>query len=69
MELNIKGKTALVLSAGGGLGSAVAIALAREGVRLCLADISQEALDATVKRVHEVGGEAKAYAFDLASLE
>ncbi|QRF63241.1 SDR family oxidoreductase [Variovorax paradoxus] len=67
MELGIKGKTALVLSAGGGLGSAVAVALAREGVRLCLADISRQALDDTVRRVQVVGGRAESYVFDLAS--
>ncbi|WP_233235388.1 SDR family oxidoreductase [Bordetella sp. LUAb4] len=39
MDLGLKDKTALVLGAGGGLGGAIAHALAREGARVVLADI------------------------------
>jgi 3-oxoacyl-[acyl-carrier protein] reductase len=67
MELGLNGKTALVLSAGGGIGRAVAVALAREGVQLCLADINRAALDDTVRQVQKVGGIALPYEFDLAS--
>ncbi len=45
MELGLQGKRALVLAAGGGLGSAVATALAAEGVSLILADWYKETLD------------------------
>jgi 3-oxoacyl-[acyl-carrier protein] reductase len=44
MDLRIAGKVALVLGAGGGLGSAVASTLAAEGARLALADINEDAL-------------------------
>ena len=39
MELGIKGKTALVLGGGGGLGRAISIALAGEGANVAVADI------------------------------
>ncbi|WP_210251186.1 hypothetical protein [Bosea sp. F3-2] len=45
MDLGINGKTALVLGAGGGLGSAIAKALAREGVRVALGDIDPAAAE------------------------
>ncbi|OWT77399.1 MULTISPECIES: SDR family oxidoreductase [unclassified Achromobacter] len=43
MDLGLEDKTALVLGAGGGLGSAIAQALAREGARVALADIDDKA--------------------------
>jgi len=43
MDLGLKDKTALVLGAGGGLGSAIARALAAEGARVALADIDEAA--------------------------
>ena len=51
MDLGIKGKTALVLAAGGGLGRAIATALALEGASLALADIDTCALKSTVSHI------------------
>jgi 3-oxoacyl-[acyl-carrier protein] reductase len=51
MDLGIKGKTALVLAAGGGLGRATAMALAMEGASLALCDIDQSALECTVSHI------------------
>jgi 3-oxoacyl-[acyl-carrier protein] reductase len=45
VDLGLKGKRALVLAAGGGLGSAVATALAAEGVDLILTDWYKESLE------------------------
>jgi len=45
MDLGIKGKKALVLGAGGGLGSAIATALAAEGADILLTDWYRIALD------------------------
>lgn len=69
MDLGIRGKRALVLSAGGGLGTAIALALSAEGATLCLADINAEALAATAKQVREAGGTAHEFVWDLASIE
>ena len=68
MDLGIKNKTALVLGAGGGLGSAIALALAAEGAQLALADVSAEALAATQKAVEALGAKAISLTWDLADL-
>ena len=66
MDLGITGKTALVLGAGGGLGSAIAVTLAREGVAVALADIDGAALAATEKAVRAAGAKAHAVVWDIA---
>jgi 3-oxoacyl-[acyl-carrier protein] reductase len=58
MDLGLKGKTALVLGAGGGLGGAIAATLAREGARVAIGDIDTSALERTAKEVSQVGSEA-----------
>ena len=68
MDLGIKGKTALVLGAGGGLGGAIAKALAREGARLALGDIDPAALERTAGEIRAEGGTALALTWDLADL-
>ena len=50
MDLGLRGKTALVLGAGGGLGRAIAKSLAQEGARVAVGDIKAEALDPTATR-------------------
>lgn len=69
MKLGIEGRRALVLSAGGGLGSAIAIALAREGVTVCIADRDAKSLDATAQQIGEAGGTAHAFVWDLGVAE
>ncbi len=66
MDLGIKGRRALVMSAGGGLGSAVALALAGEGVAVCVADRDEAAVQATAQRVQAAGGTCQAFVWDLA---
>lgn len=46
MELGLSGKTAMVLGAAGGLGSAIARKLHAEGAKVALVDISEEGLKA-----------------------
>lgn len=65
MDLEIKDRVALVLGAGGGLGSAVAEVLSREGARIALADIDKDA----ASRVSEsLGGDSMPLAWDLGDL-
>jgi NAD(P)-dependent dehydrogenase (short-subunit alcohol dehydrogenase family) len=45
---DLKGKTAAITGAGSGLGRAMALAFAREGMQLALADIDERALGETV---------------------
>jgi len=68
MYLDIEGRTALVLGAGGGLGGAVAERLAREGVNVALADIDPEKLNATVGMVESHGVKALPITWDLGDL-
>jgi 3-oxoacyl-[acyl-carrier protein] reductase len=68
MDLGIKGKTALVLGAGGGLGSAIAKSLAIEGSQVAVADINKEAAEKTVADIQAIGGSAMAVGWDLGDL-
>lgn len=68
MDLGLTGKTALVFGAGGGLGGAIAAALAREGARVAVADIDGAAAARTVESIAASGGDAFALAWDLADL-
>jgi 3-oxoacyl-[acyl-carrier protein] reductase len=66
MDLGLKGRTALVLGAGGGLGSAISARLAAEGAKVIVADTDAGAAGATVDAVTRAGGKALAAIFDLA---
>jgi 3-oxoacyl-[acyl-carrier protein] reductase len=68
MDLQLKDKTALVLGGGGGLGGAIARALAAEGVRVAVADIDSDAAESTAKAVREAGSPAIALQWDIADL-
>lgn len=68
MDLGIRGKVALVLGAGGGLGGAMANALARDGARVALGDIDLAAAEATADAIRKAGGVALSLAWDLADL-
>jgi 3-oxoacyl-[acyl-carrier protein] reductase len=68
MDLGLKGKIALVLGAGGGLGGAIAATLAREGARLAIGDIDASALERTAKEVSQAGSEALSLPWDLGDL-
>lgn len=68
MDLGIKGRTALILAAGGGLGRAIAVALAREGTRTVVADIDAASLEATGRAVAAVGSEPLPLVWDIGDL-
>ena len=69
MDLGITGRTALVLGASGGLGSAIAVRLAREGVNVAAAGRSADALAATVSQVEAAGAKAVQLIWDLGDLD
>jgi NAD(P)-dependent dehydrogenase (short-subunit alcohol dehydrogenase family) len=54
----LDGKSALVTGGGGGIGRATALALAREGARLAIADIAADAAREAVALVNAAGGQA-----------
>ena len=68
MDLGIKGKTALVLASSRGLGQAMAVALAREGVNVAVTGRNPEGLAQTVAMIEAAGGKAMALNWDLSDL-
>jgi 3-oxoacyl-[acyl-carrier protein] reductase len=65
MDFAITGKTALVLSAGGGLGRAISLSLALEGVAVAVADINEAALTETRTQIEATGVRATSGVVDL----
>lgn len=68
MDLGLKGKTALVLGGGGGLGSAIAKSLATEGANVAVAGIGSTSIDGTVADLKAIGGKSIGLIWDLADL-
>jgi 3-oxoacyl-[acyl-carrier protein] reductase len=68
MDLGLQGKTALVLGAGGGLGGAIAIALAREGAKIAAADIDAAAIEKTTQQLGAAGAKSIGLVWDLSDL-
>ena len=67
MDLQLKGKTALVLGGSKGLGRGVADALAAEGVAVAIVARGQDALDRAVSEITSRGAKAIGFAADLAN--
>jgi 3-oxoacyl-[acyl-carrier protein] reductase len=69
VNLGIDGKQALVLGAGGGLGGAIARALAAERATVAVADIDAGSAARTVADIESAGGRGAAFEWDIADLE
>lgn len=63
----LKNKVAIITGAANGIGRASALAFAREGARLVIADINEEALLQVREEVKNLGGEVEAKKTDVAS--
>ena len=68
MEFGLKGKTALVLGGSGGLGRAIALALAAEGAKIAVAGTKPAAIQETQTVVAALAGKSIGLAWDLADL-
>lgn len=68
MDLELKSRTALVLGAGGGLGGAIAVVLAREGAAVAAADIDGGNVRATGDTIRASGGRVLDLVCDLSDL-
>ena len=66
MDLEIRGKTALITGASSGIGKAIALALAAEGARIAVAARRMDELERVVAEARKAGADdAEAFAFDL----
>ena len=61
----MKGKSGLVTGAGSGIGRASAIAFAKAGAKVMVADLNEETGEETVKLIKDSGGEATFFPCDV----
>ena len=69
MDLKLRGKRVIVTGGSRGIGRCCALALAREGARVCVTARNRDLLDEVVREMNAAGGEGHAVAADLVSLE
>ena len=68
MDLGLKGKTALVLAGGGGLGRAIAESLAQEGANIAVAGKGPESIAAAQAALAALGVKNLGLIWDLSDL-
>ena len=68
MDLDLRGKTALVLGGGGGLGSVIATTLAEEGADVAVADVDAASVERTAADVRAAGARGVSLQWNLADL-
>lgn len=68
MDLGIQGKVALVMASSRGLGQAMAVSLAREGVKVAVTGRNPEGLKQSLELIHAAGGQGMALNWDLGDL-
>jgi 3-oxoacyl-[acyl-carrier protein] reductase len=69
MDLELQGRSALVTGSSRGIGRAIARALAREGVRVCLSARGAPGLEAVAAELRASGAEVASHAGDVATPE
>jgi NAD(P)-dependent dehydrogenase (short-subunit alcohol dehydrogenase family) len=67
MNVQLPGKVALVTGAGRGIGRAIALGLAQAGTRVAVNDINPDTAERTAREIRDGGGEAVAFAADVAN--
>jgi NAD(P)-dependent dehydrogenase (short-subunit alcohol dehydrogenase family) len=69
LGMRFPGQTAVVTGAGRGMGRAVALALAKEGAAVVVAEVDRASADQVVGEIEAAGGRARAVTVDVSSVE
>lgn len=69
MDLHLQDRVAIVTGSGRGIGHAIALTLAEEGARVCVNDVFEERIEATVAEIRNRGGEALGAEADVTDRE
>lgn len=69
MDLELKGKTALITGAGQGVGREIARVLAAEGARVAVNDLFAERAEAVAAEIEKAGGQAMGVQADVGDLQ
>lgn len=64
-KFDLHGRAAIVTGAAGGIGSAVAAALAAQGAAVLVTDVDEDAANAVAEKIRGNGGTAEGFAFDV----
>ncbi|HCC57234.1 MAG TPA: hypothetical protein DEQ47_08205 [Solibacterales bacterium] len=64
---NVRGKVALITGGGSGLGRAIALGFAREGMRVLVTDVKGQAAKETLVSIEQEGGFGEAHPLDVTS--
>jgi len=64
--MKLKDKVALVTGAGSGIGQASAVLFAREGAKVAVVDVREDAAKGTAEQIERAGGHALAIRADVA---
>ncbi len=64
-QMNFKGQVAVVTGGATGIGRAIALKLADKGAAVMIADINEEAAEATAAEVHEISGNSAIFLTDV----
>jgi len=63
--MRLDGKVAVITGGGSGIGAATAVAMAREGARIVVADVNEGGANAVVAQIGKAGGQALAVRADV----
>jgi NAD(P)-dependent dehydrogenase (short-subunit alcohol dehydrogenase family) len=66
---DFNGKSVVVTGAGSGIGQQIALAFAKRGARLSVADINADRLEATRKEIEAMGNTVKSWVVDVSKAE
>jgi len=63
--MRLRGKSAIITGAAGGIGKNIALVFAREGAKVAIADLNKDAAEAAANEIRGSGGQAMGVAMDV----